>query len=221
MAGASLAFASSRADADGRVACALSGDGLKDGGSTLLSKSDDPAFDNALIAELRRILRIIPINPGFKYVSDNNAYATDTTIVAGTSGTVLIGLKLVRELLKPSQGGVAVACVLAHECGHIFQFFSSEKYFDRLDGTTQRYRELHADFLAGYYLAKRMGAATAQMREVEKALVDFGDYHAGNPKDHGTPGQRLAALDKGYVLSLGGAEFKDAAAEGEKYVKVL
>jgi hypothetical protein len=66
-----------------------------------------------------------------------------------------------------------------------------------------------------------MGPATGAMRTVEKAMIDFGDYHNADPKDHGTPGQRSAALDKGYALSLSGMTFENTAAEGEKYVKVL
>ncbi|MCK1732629.1 hypothetical protein IVA79_01360 [Bradyrhizobium sp. 138] len=207
--------------AKGRVACAIGTESRTSDRDDLLSKSNDRAFDNALVVELERILRIIPVNPGFKYVKDDNAFATDTTIVTGTTGTVLIGLKLVNELLKPDQGGVAVACVLAHECSHIFQFFSVNQYYERLEASTQRLRELHADLLAGFYMGKRMGAAAGAMRSVEKAMMDFGDYNNADPKDHGTPGQRSAALDKGYVFAMNGLKFDDAAIEGEKYVRVL
>jgi len=216
-----LAAAATEAKADIRIACATSTQSTRFQRGDMLGRSGDPAFDSALIAELRRILAVFPVNPGFKYITDNNAFSMDAAVVDGTTGTVLIGLKLVKDLLKPDQGGVSVACVLAHECAHIFQFFSKEQYYDRLDGPTQRLRELHADFLAGYYLAKRMGTAPNAMRLVEKAMIDFGDYHNADPKDHGTPGQRSAALDKGYTLSLGGMTFEDAASEGEKYVRVL
>lgn len=185
------------------------------------SKSGDPAFDRALIAELKRIITVIPIDPGFKFVNARNAGATPETIVHGTKGTVLIGLRLVNELLKPSQGGITVACVLAHECGHIFQFFSAERYYDRLSGSTERLRELHADVLAGYYLAKKMGSDPGAMRDVLRAFIALGAYENASPDDHGSPGQRCAALDKGYTLSLGGQTFEASAREGASYVQGL
>jgi hypothetical protein len=187
----------------------------------MTSKSGDPAFDRALIAELKRIITVIPVDPGFKFVNAKNAGATPETIVNGTKGTVLIGLRLVNELLKPSQGGITVACVLAHECGHIFQFFSADQYYARLSGPTERLRELHADVLAGYYLAKKMGSDPSDMRDVLKAFIDFGAYENASPDDHGSPGQRCAALDKGYTLSLNGKPFEDSAREGASYVRGL
>jgi hypothetical protein len=221
MATIALGSGMSHANAEGRIACVLNRDGYREDHSTMSSKSGDQAFDEALIVELKRILEVIPVNPGFKYVSDDNAFSRDDSVVGGTAGTVLIGLKLVKGLLKANEGGVAVACVLAHECGHIFQFFSQNQYFDRLNAPTQRLRELHADLLAGYYMAKRMRPTSDALRIVEKAMIDFGSYNNSDPKDHGTPGQRSAALDKGYLLSLNGASFEDAAIEGEKYVRVL
>src|SRR5260370_35173840 len=108
-----------------------------------LNKSDwvstfgKPKIDKALIAELKQIINIIPIDPGFKYIPDGdrpNAFATTDTIVAGTRGTVVFGINLVQqEMQDPSQhGGVAVAGISAHECGHIFQFYS--KYYQVLAG---------------------------------------------------------------------------------------
>jgi hypothetical protein len=104
---------------DSLVACGVSGNQLSSYGD-MTSKSGDAAFDRALIAELKRITTVIPVDPGFKFVNAKNAGATPKTVVDGTKGTVLIGLRLVNELLRPSQGGITVACVLAHECGTYF-----------------------------------------------------------------------------------------------------
>ncbi len=98
---------------------------------------------------------MIPADPGFKYVKSNNAAATNESIVVGTKGTVFIGLDFVNNLVKQDEGGISVAGVLAHECAHIFQYFST--YRDSLKGPTGRLFELHADLLAGYYMAKKLG----------------------------------------------------------------
>jgi hypothetical protein len=202
-----------------RIACALAGGSRTPADGK--AQSGDTKFDNAVIAELRQILAVIPVNPGFQYVEDENAFSRDDTWVAGTKGTVLIGLKLVHDLLKPDGGGLSVACVLAHECGHIYQFFSEDQFYDRLSGPTQRLQELHADVLAGFYMKRRLGPATSALGVVQKAMIDFGKYNSADPKDHGTPGQRNAAIDKGFVLASKGIKFENAAREGEVYVRTL
>jgi hypothetical protein len=85
--------------------------------------SGNSAFHRPLIAELQRILQIMPIEPGFRYVDAVNAFAIPDSYVASTKGTVFIGVGLVNKLLEPNDGGISVAGVLAHECSHIFQFF--------------------------------------------------------------------------------------------------
>lgn len=203
-----------------RVACVSATNDVKSNAG-MSAKSDNPNFDNALIAELKRILRVIPVNPGFKYITADNAFSRDDTIVDGTQGTVLIGLTLVKKLLKSSEGGVSVACVLAHECSHVFQFFSKAQYYSRLAGPTERLRELHADLLAGYYMAKRNDFTATTLSIAQKTIIDLGTYNNTDPKDHGSPGQRNAALDRGYRYSLDGKSFQDAAREGEAYVRAL
>jgi hypothetical protein len=203
------------ADRDRQVACGF-GDGHNQYRNTMTSKSDDPSFDRALIAELKRILQVIPVDPGFQYVDADNAFALSDSIIANTKGTILIGQKFVKDLVKQKDGGVAVAGVLAHECAHIFQFFTS--YYDRLNGRTKVLLELHADFLAGYYMAKRIGFAPDNPGIFAQALIQKSTYRSSG---HGTPGQRNAAMDKGYMLSLSGKTFEEAAREGEEYVRRL
>jgi hypothetical protein len=209
---------SAAADGQPRMACNNKED-FNNYRPTRTSRSDNPKFDLALIEELKLILKIIPVNPGFQYVKAKNAAATDDSVILGTKGTVWIGLDFVKELILPNDGGVSVAGVLAHECAHIFQFFST--HYDRLMGPTQRLLELHADLLAGYYMATKIGTSNQRLRVLHEALLHLGDFNKQDPRDHGTPGQRLAALDKGYELSLSGKTFEIAAREGEGYVRCL
>ncbi len=207
---------SNAAESGRRIACGFKDVDLSKLRNSMTSRSGDPQFDRALIVELRRILRFLPVEPGFQYVDADNAFALPETIVPNTKGTVLIGLKLVQKLARQDvDGGVAVAGVLAHECAHIFQFFSS--YYERLKGQTQILLELHADFLAGYYMAKRRGFAPDKPGIFAKAIIQESTYGSG----HGDPGQRNAAMDKGYALSKNGKTFEEAASEGERYVRNL
>lgn len=179
----------------------------------------EAGFHRALVAELKNILAIVPVEPGFQYVDSRNAYALKQTFVPGTKGTVMIGVQLVKELLEPNDGGISVAGVLAHECAHIFQYYSA--YYDQLNGTTPVFLELHADVLAGYYLSKKLGASAGRLRVMQQELIKIGTYNNADPSHHGTPGQRNAALDKGYMLAQSGKSFERAAEDAVRYVRTL
>src|SRR3954469_25232186 len=114
-------------------------------------RSGDDALDQALIIELKRIVRVLEINPGFRYIDEMNAFASVETIIEGTQGTVYLGLPLVKQLLEKADGGAGVAGVCAHECAHIYQF----DHGIYRQSESVRVVELHADFVAGYYMGRR------------------------------------------------------------------
>lgn len=208
---------------DSRVACGfINNDDLQRILATMTPMpSSDVNFHAALIAELRHILQILPVNPGFQYVDAENALALRDTYVAGTKGTVLIGQKLVKQLLQPNDGGVSVAGVLAHECGHIYQYFGFTDHYDLLSATTPVLFELHADALAGYYLGKKIGSTSTRLSVMEMELIRFSTDKNLETSSHGTSAQRNAALDKGYRLAQSGMPFEPAAIESGKYVRGL
>jgi hypothetical protein len=187
------------------------------------AQSGNVNLDNALIAELRRITTIIPVHPGFQYIEERspNAFATPQTIIPGTSGTVLIGLKLVTSFLQTTNGGAVVAGVCAHECGHIYQFFS--EYNEHFENSNNKLvlRELHADFIAGYYMGKRREYTADNVRLFTQTLIQFGTYDFADPKYHGSPAIRAAAMEGGYHMAITGDTFGDAVAKGENYVRRL
>jgi hypothetical protein len=202
-----------------RVLCGFNNDELRTYHDGMSSTSGDRRFDNAVIAELRRILQVMPVGPGFKFVKANNAAASDETIVQGTRGTVFIGLDFVRKLIDHDDGGISVAGVLAHECAHIYQYFS--QYNEALKGPTYLWFELHADFLAGYYMAKKLGTDTIRLSDFQLTLMRSGTYNEQAVQNHGSGPQRNAAMDKGYRLARSGMSFEDAAKEGKDYVQKL
>lgn len=198
--------------------CALMGYDMRR--SETVSSSGDHRLDRALIAELKNIIDIIPVDPGFKYIRDDspNAFATTDTYVAGTRGTVLLGLNLIRQEMHSSEyGGVAVAGISAHECGHIFQFFSP--YVRRLGGYTAKYVELHADFLAGYYMGRRREFSSDRIAVFARSVFNKGDYNFNHPSHHGTPDQRFEAMKRGYEIGSGGTAFEVAAEDGADFVR--
>lgn len=200
--------------------CSMVGHGLK--ASEMFSTSGDGNLDRALIAELRNIISVIPVGPGFKYIKDPspNAYATSETHVPGTQGTVLLGMNLIKEEIQASSyGGVAVAGICAHECGHIFQFFSD--YSDKLKGETAKLIELHADFIAGYYMGRRRQFSSDRIAVFARSLFAKGDYSYNDPDHHGTPEQRFDALKRGYEVGLANTPFERAVQDGVNEVRRL
>jgi hypothetical protein len=177
------------------------------------SRSGDDDLDRAMINELKRIVRVFQVNPGFKYVDQMNAYATQETIVAGTRGTVFLGLPFIRSLIDWDASGIAVAGTYAHECAHIYQFDHqlTPEAFGRNGASL---RELHADFLGGYYIGRRQGFVGEQVRAFSRMVFRF-----GGPER--TSGQRAAAVEKGYATANDGTNLFTAVEIGRTYVANL
>lgn len=181
-------------------------------------------FDSALITELRFIEKIFPgINPGFQFVNARNAFTTTDTIVIGTEGTVWIGKELVSRLKDSSfDGGIAVAAVLAHECAHVYQLANASLLKELLrEQTSGVLAELHADFMAGYYLGQKRNVLPESLITVQKIFIYPGAYNRNDPVYHGSPGLRGAATDMGYFTAKDGKSFIDASTMGAKYVRGL
>jgi hypothetical protein len=209
------------------IPCGCSSDEFANRHRTKASKSGDDKFDAALIEELKVIEQIIPgINPGFQFVTAHNAFTTAETVIRGTQGTVWIGIEFVRNLADPSNngvnGGISVAGVLAHECAHVFQLASSDLLKILMKGQTSAVLcELHADFLAGYYLARKRNVTPESLTAMQRVFVYQGAYDRADPNYHGTPGLRGAAMDTGYFAAKDGKSFAEASEIGARYVRGL
>jgi hypothetical protein len=104
-------------------------------------------------------------------------------------------------------GDVAPTAIFAHEFAHQIQFandYFDDPYATAGSGAEQtRYTELMADVYAAYYLTHKRGAAMNQKR-VEQFLQTFyqvGDCAFTSGGHHGTPNQRMAAAQFGFMLA--------------------
>lgn len=119
-----------------------------------------------------------------------NAFATHCQ-KAYCDGMVAFGYNmLVSRLWEMNKGEYAVAGIMAHEFAHVLQLKK---------GCTLRgkHRELHADFLAGYYFGKNTGLG-AGLRNFANDLFSLGDYAFWSEQHHGTPEERVNAMLAGY-----------------------
>jgi hypothetical protein len=182
----------------------------------LITSSGDAQLDRSLGRALLRLAEAFEVYPGFGFIDDSdgeNAYAAREDRIAGTRGTVYFGLALFRRTMaRFDDGGMAVLAICAHEFAHIYQFWSGYHQELTVDGKV-RLAELHADFLAGYFLARRKAELTQLNIQGAGALIEsLGDTEFSSPDHHGTPVQRVRAIEAGYDYGKTGTHAIAAAA---------
>ena len=179
------------------------------------------------------------MTPEFHFIDDAppNSFALPSSDVLGTNGTVLLGLNLLNALVDttdPDGSGGALAGICAHECAHIYQY--NNGCYDRLSPFGLIAVELHADLIAGYYLGRRGITETAvNVNTSTRPPVKFADVQTVNnfsmalfqrtgfnytdPSFHGTGGDRISCVDRGYLLAEQGMSLAQASSKGEDFVK--
>jgi hypothetical protein len=194
--------------------------------SSLQSTSGNPKLDRYLGKALVRLADTFGVDPGFGFIDDAqlprpNAFAMSKTLVPSTEGTVMFGLQLFNKTMsKRHDQGLSVLAICAHEFGHIVQF--ETQYYTELSRgqPTVKHIELHADFLAGFYLATiKRRTPTLQLQDVGKTFDHLGDTEFSNPLHHGTNDERVHAIEGG---SFFGREHRatvaQAAANGAEFI---
>ncbi len=185
------------------VGCGLTAAGLSafaHGGVPLLRTCGDPRLDATFSQEALLLARSSGLQPGFSFFqesSSGNAFATPERLLGSGDGTVIFGVTLIREQIATRLWwGAALAGIMAHEWGHIAQF---------QDGSFSpgKSSELHADYLAGWYMGFKevSGIARVEISGLGKSLFSKGDYNFNSRDHHGTPDQRVAAMTRGYRLA--------------------
>jgi hypothetical protein len=134
------------------------------------------------------------VSPRMFYLVDPspNAFATSEIANAlGPDGTILLGQNLLAQQLTQDSSGATVVAVMAHEFGHLVQFRNGLR-------EPGKRSELHADFMAGWYLNLRGRYAWVNLMPALRIFYQLGDFQFNSPLHHGTPGERLAAAQAGF-----------------------
>lgn len=175
----------------------------------ILKSSGNKNLDRSLNLELRHIAKSFSVFPSFGFYNDKNeenAYAMSETRIKGTRGTVIFGKNLLFHELKAHKwGGLAVAGIIAHEFAHIYQFQHPNLYNNLTKNQkTGKLVELHADYLAGYYLGlKRLRTPKGiDIKSFANSLYIKGDNYFNSPDHHGTPKERMKTMIEGYKKGL-------------------
>jgi len=136
------------------------------GQTTLMQSTGNPRLDLSFGMMLANMANTFAVRPGFAFYNDGNrpnALALRDSYLPNTQGTVLLGRGMLFEQARRSANGdIPLIVICAHEFGHIVQYANNcHERLNRGQKTVKR-TELHADFLAGYFL----GSSNAQFKIV-------------------------------------------------------
>lgn len=178
-----------------------------------LPSSGNALFDQQIQNELLILRTAFQLSPRFSFIREPrgpNAFATP-------DGNVFLGIQLAQKELQEENGFVgnySIHGVLAHEFGHILQFNAG---LDRQMPT--KLMELHADFMAGWYLANRAMVWGTDVSQAMNSLYRKGDYDFNSPDHHGTPDERKRAYAQGLLTQ--GMNVSQAAQVGVQFVATM
>jgi hypothetical protein len=161
--------------------------------------SGDPQIDALLKGEASRIERTFGVDAELFVFDDGstpNAMSAARWSSNGFAASVYLGVNLLDFGLRlPNRGKLALAGIMAHEFAHVLQV----KGRSTLKGMAE---ELHADFLAGWYLGRRKGVTAADVEGFARPLFENDARKAGDasaePDHHGSVEQRLDAILAGF-----------------------
>jgi hypothetical protein len=194
-----------QAQSNQKAWCAANGNSEPKG--TPVSLNGSRAIDYAFRTDSNELSKLFAVYPAIFYMQESglsNASAiwkTYPDLLAGEGsnplccpdGTVFLGIKLIKAEWQATQGsGLSLPAIEAHEFAHIAQF----KYGSRLQG---KWRELHADYLAGWFIGHRSRFPQIPTN-VYQAMKNF-YFKGADFGNHGTSEEREAAFQAGFQLN--------------------
>jgi hypothetical protein len=81
---------------------------------------------------------------------------------------------------------------MAHEWGHIVQYQRGIRW------KTTKPLELQVEYLAGWYMAARNPRNMLVFTQAMSSFFSKGDYEFNEPDHHGTPEERVQAIQQGF-----------------------
>ncbi len=125
---------------------------------------------------------------------------------------------LLNDVSKLNYGNERVKAILAHEFAHAVQFHAGLQNI----WTGGKKIELHADFLAGYYMGRNGLIAKGKLTTFSQEFYERGDYEFYHEDHHGTPEERRCAFLEGYRVAVKyNFNLQQAFNCGVDYIKLL
>lgn len=192
--------------------------------------TSDAAFNNVVLEDITALDYAFGVTVPVYFINDGrkNAFFTPrkfASLIAedradpnmAVTGSVFIGFTLIHEEYKETNGTLmSIPAILGHEFAHAMQYKNKFPY----EG---KWRELHADYLAGWFIGHR---GRFRPQNAFQAFLNFykkGDHDFFSEDHHGTPQERGTAFNAGYLLNVRGNEPSaiNAYNAGLQYVRYL
>lgn len=136
-----------------------------------------------------------------------NAYAVNKNPY-----TIILGKGLLLDEYVNTNGFYSILAIMAHEFAHVTQY----KFNETLLGKTA---ELHADYLAGWYIGKKKDLSSEEINKISLSFWDKGDNDYFSADHHGTSAERRLAFLEGFKNST--MDIYDAYAAGKKHIQSM
>lgn len=149
---------------------------------------------------------------------DVNIYAYDdgkspNAFAISNPYSIIIGKTLMLDEFVNTENSNSIIAIMAHEFGHILQY----KYkLNSYKGWVGKWPELHADFLAGWYMGKKQYIKQQEFEKIITSFWDKGDDNYFSSNHHGTPEERSFAFIKGYLST--NLNIKEAYVYGTNFI---
>ncbi len=175
-------------------------------------------LDANIIHEAHLMQEVFGVKPGLSFFVEppsmgGNAFATSEKYFSPShDGTILLGMRLMQSEMDSQDGNGQhrITCVMAHEFAHIYQVKKPH-----LRQKAQTWRELHADFLAGWYLGYRSVEGLAITAKTSDALYEKGDFAFNDPNHHGVPLQRMVMTLEGWRFARNNKDWRKVSKASE------
>jgi hypothetical protein len=122
------------------------------------------------------------------------------------------------EVSNLNYGNERIKAILAHEFAHAVQYHAGLQNI----WTGGKKIELHADFLAGYYMGQKGLVSERKLKSFADEFYDRGDPYVNDIDHHGTPEERRCAFLEGYRVAVKyNFNLQQAFNCGVDYIKLL
>lgn len=194
--------------------------------TAMVRSSGNPDLDKSFDRALQRLAETFDVWPKVGFYDDGdapNAMAMRYAVGSTHEFAVVFGRNYFAKMMQYDPSGITLLQTAAHEFAHVWVY--QDGLFEKIRGgqKTVKRVELHADFLAGFYLGLRKrdnpqaSFWSAGMRRWQSGDTEFHNVH-----HHGQPDERLAAAEAGFKLGyLEGRTAKEAFAAATAHVAKL
>lgn|GEM_PF-4237270 len=161
-----------------------------------IASSGYQELDNIVFQEINKLQAFFQVKIDFFYLIEDyteNAYYT-STCTYNCNGSIFLGVKMLYGQLQKKYGVEHVKAILAHEFGHCVQYLMGWQELGKR-------RELHSDFLSGYYTGRVYNYTGEIMNSLYEEFSSMGDPYYWDSEHHGTKDERKCAFLEGYYYA--------------------